>query len=262
MSSNLRWDDYRDEDLIWARLAGYRGRVRRAQQIVRTWLSQCRLPYISVSGGKDSVAMLQLIQSEAAAVGLELLPVLWHDSGAELPGVDEVFRRLEARGLIGELHVVHPDREVLDVKAAQVRGEISAAQKDEWLLFEPIRRHVSGRFDAVALGLRSGEAAPRARSRAAHGLIYRTGDGLLRCTPLGDWSWRDVYAYIAVNELPLHPIYSAPLHHLEDRGRIRLSWWCSTDHHRHGELTWLKLVYPELYSRLLAAIPEARRLPA
>ena len=260
--ADLHWDAYHPADLIRSRLRLFRERVGRSRAVVSRWLAECRRPYLSVSGGKDSVAMLHLAQGVARERGGRLLPVLWHDSGVEMPHVDEVFRRLRAAGLVDELHVVRPEEDALKLKRRQTLGELSAAAKDERLLFRPIRRYVAGRFDGVALGLRTGEASPRARSRAAHGLVYRTVDGLLRCTPLGDWSWRDVYAYIALHRLPLHPVYSAPLHHLEHRGRIRLSWWCSTDHHRHGELTWLKLVYPELYARLVAAIPEAKRLPA
>jgi hypothetical protein len=56
--------------------------------------------------------------------------------------------------------------------------------------------------------------------------------------------------------LPLHPIYSAPLLQLEDRGRIRLSWWLSTDNFRHGEVAWVRYNYPEVYAEIAKEIPE------
>ena len=82
----------------------------------------------------------------------------------------------------------------------------------------------------------------------------------MRCLPLLYWTWQDVYAYTALHSLPLHPIYSAPLLELEHRGRIRLSWWLSTDHWRHGEIAWVRDNYPDIYARLRQALPNVRTI--
>jgi phosphoadenosine phosphosulfate reductase len=273
LNATLRWDDYREEDLVHARLAAHLRAVAKAQAAAEAWLGRCARPYVACSGGKDSVAMLHLVQEVARRIrargGNELVEVMWHDSGVEWPGTAEVFERLQAAGLVERLHVVRPEEDVVALKRRQLLGQITAERKDDLALFRPIRRFLSFPpeprtlpFDGVALGLRSEESSGRAVSRATHGLVYQRGDGMLVCQPLADWSWRDVFAYVATHRLPLHPIYSAPLLHLEHRGRIRLSWWASTDHHRHGELAWVKANFPDLYTRLVAAIPEAKRLPA
>lgn len=246
------WDDYRDEDRLHARLPVHRRRVERARAIVRDWLSQCRAPYIACSGGKDSVAMLHLIQCASA----EPTPVLWHDSGVEWPGVEQVFARLKDRQLVPALHVVRPKHDVIELKRRQLAGEISAASKDRLALFAPLAAAVrAAGYDAAAVGLRQEESRARAVDRATHGPIYRRRDGILRCLPLADWTWRDVFAYSVTHRLPLHPIYSAPLLDLEHRGRIRLSWWLSTDHWRHGEIAWVRDNYPDIYARLRQALP-------
>jgi 3'-phosphoadenosine 5'-phosphosulfate sulfotransferase (PAPS reductase)/FAD synthetase len=259
-STNLpghTWDDYREEDRLRAKLPAFRRRVERTRAIVRDWLAQCRRPYIACSGGKDSVAMLHLIQCTAA----EPIPVLWYDSGVEWPGVDVVFDRLKSRQLCPKLTIVRPDVDVIALKRRQLAGELSAASKDRLALHEPIRHAVrTAGYDAAAIGLRQEESRTRALDRATHGPIHRRADGLLRCTPLADWSWQDVYAYIALQRLPLHPIYSAPLLDLEHRGRIRLSWWLSTDHWRHGELAWVRDNYPDIHARLRQALPNASHL--
>lgn len=247
-----RWDDYRSEDRLHARSRVHGRRVARAQHVVREWLERCSRPYIAVSGGKDSVAMLHLVQSVAE----DPVPVMWHDSGVEWPGVDRIIARLQGAGLIRELITVRPDVDVIALKRRQERGEISAGTKDRIALFDPIARAVSERgFDAAAIGLRKEESRGRHIDRIMHGLIHANRSGLLRCTPIADWTWRDVFAYTAYHRLPLHPIYSAPLYHLEHRGRIRLSWWLSTDHYRHGEMHWVRLVYPEIDQKIRALTP-------
>lgn len=252
-SDGHRWDDYRKEDLLHARLPVHKRRVAKAQGIAREWIRKCERPYIALSGGKDSVAMLHLIQGVAAAP----VSVMWHDSGVEWPGVEQVIGRLQAMGLIEDLIIVRPDTDVFELKRRQARGEISAETKDRIALFRPIERTIEKYgFDGVAVGLRKGESRGRYLDRITHGPIHRRKGGLLRCTPLVDWEWQDVFAYIATHQLPLHPIYSAPLHNLEHRGRIRLSWWLSTDHYRHGELRWIRLVYPEIYQRIIEEAPE------
>lgn len=260
MAPALKWDDYRPEDYTVARLTVHRARVLAAKRVIKEWLLCSAKPYISCSGGKDSVAMLHLIQDVATGAGLDLLPVLWHDSGVEFPKTAEVFERLRAMGLIAEMVVVRPDEDVLALKRQQEDGKISAATKDNRALFKPIAKAVKRHgFDGVALGLRKGESNARLMSRVSNGLLYRRKrDDAWVCQPLGDWDWTDVFAYTATHKLPLHPIYSAPLLGLEHRGRIRLSWWASTDYKHHGELAWLKAVYPILFNRLAALIPEVR----
>lgn len=251
-----RWNDYRPEDYLHARLPLFKRRIDAAKAVALDWLRQCSRHYVACSGGKDSTAMLHLVAQVAGGP----VDVMFHDSGVEWPGAREAIDRLNEMGLIKELHVVRPSADVLELKRRQASGEISAAQKDKLALFNPINDFVRLKgYRGVALGLRKGESAGRLMNRATRGLAYTRNDGIMVCTPLGDWEWQDIYAYIALHALPLHPIYSAPLNGLEHRGRIRLSWWASTDNHRHGEIWWVKKNFPEIYQRLSAAIPEVGR---
>lgn len=251
------WDDYRPEDRLRARLPAFRRTVERSRALVQDWLAQCQSPYIACSGGKDSVAMLHLVQCAAP----KQIPVLWHDSGVEWPETEDVFARLQQRQLATKLLVVRPDVDVITLKRSQMNGEISAAQKDRLALHDPIKRAVTDAgFDGAGVGLRAEESHARTLDANTHGPIHRRRDGLLRCLPVLRWTWQDVFAYIALHSLPLHPIYSAPLLDLEHRGRIRLSWWLSTDHWRHGEIAWVRDNYPDIYARLRATLPDARTI--
>lgn len=248
----ILWDDYRKEDYIYAQMPIHGKRIAESHRIIRQWLEQCERPYIAVSGGKDSVVMLHLIQT----ISPTLLPVMWHNSGVEFPGTDDMFDRLIDMKLIDQLHIVKPEYDVIELKRQQLLGEISSAKKDKLALFDPVNSFSSsGNFNGVALGLRREEGRGRSFDGAIHGAIYRKKDGMLRCCPVNHWKWHDIFAYIATNKLPLHPIYSAELLGLENRGRIRLSWWISTDHHLHAELSWLRDNFFETYHKLRCLFP-------
>lgn len=247
-----RWNDWRVEDHVYARTTEHRRRVERARDVIAQWLRACPRPYIAFSGGKDSVAVLGLVQSVAP----DPIPVMWHNSGVEWPGVPVILRMLKARGLVRDWIEVRSDVDVIALKQKQERGEISASKKDKLALFDPVDNAVNRwKFTGGAIGLRQEESSARRIDGAVHGEIYRKTDGYLRCCPINRWSWRDVYAYIADEQLPLHPIYSAPLDGLEHRGRIRLSWWLSTDNQRHGELGWIKRNYWPVYAEIVRLIP-------
>ncbi|MDF1578608.1 MAG: phosphoadenosine phosphosulfate reductase family protein [Desulfobulbales bacterium] len=257
------WDDYRPEDHLYARGRLHIRRQAAAIAAISGWLSACRKPYVAVSGGKDSVCVLDLVQQIAAQAGRQHVAVMWHDSGVEWPHTEEMIGRLIDLGLIAEnkLIIASPRHDVLELKRLQSIGEMSAATKDRLALFDPVNQVVAAHgFDGAALGLRKEESRARLLNRCIRGLVYRKKDGLLNCNPIGDWTWRDVFAYTAARRLPLHPIYSAPLYNLEHRGRIRLSWWASTDHYRYGQIQWVRLAYPEIYQRLVQALPQVAQL--
>lgn len=255
-----RWDDYRHEDAIHALSPVFRRKVSQAEGFVEQWLERCDRPYIAFSGGKDSVATLGVVQSVAKRHGL-IVPVMWHNSGVEWPGVPLMIERMRSIGLIKDFYEVKTQADVPELKRMQARGEISAKQKDKIALFVPVDEFIKEYgFTGAAVGLRKEESKGRLLDGIVHGEVFEKKDGFIRCLPINNFSWRDVYAYIAEMQLPLHPIYSAPLNGLENRGRIRLSWWLSTDNHQHGEVDWIKRNYPQVYARIIKEIPSAANL--
>jgi len=121
--------------------------------------------------------------------------------------------------------------------------------------------------DAVFLGLRKGESRGRMMNRITRGLLYRkrptewNPSGLTVCTPLGDWSGLDVYAYLARYAIDPLPVYRCVwLNHREEPWRVRKSWWIPGADSRWGGIAWLRHYWPSLYQRLLDWWPMARRL--
>ena len=250
-----RWDDYRKDDAIHSLSNQFKSKVAKAEQFVSEWLERCEKPYIAFSGGKDSVATLGVAQAVAQRNGFTI-PVMWHNSGVEWPGVPLMIKRMKSIGLIDEFFEVKTTDDVRELKRKQERGEITAKKKDQIALFDPVDNFISEYgFTGAAVGLRKGESKGRLIDGIVHGEVFEKKNGFVRCLPINNFSWRDVFAYIAINELPLHPIYSAPLNGLENRGRIRLSWWLSTDNYRYGEIDWIKRNYPLVYSEIIKELP-------
>lgn len=255
-----RWDDYRQEDVIHAMSKAHLNRVARSVAIAAEWLAQCERPYVGVSGGKDSVATVGVVKMASSATGIRMPPLFWHDSGVEWPGSRIVIDRLISSGWARTLTVAKTETDIAELKRKQTDGEITSKQKDKIALFDPVNAAIERHgFDSAALGLRKEESHARRLDGNVHGPIFRKRDGMLRCTPIADWGWQDVFAFICQHKLPLHPIYSASLYGLENRGRIRLSWWLSTDHWRHGEVAWVRRNYPQVWAAICEAVPDAAR---
>ena len=75
-------------------------------------------------------------------------------------------------------------------------------------------------------------------------------------TPLGDWTGRDVFAYLVSRELPVNQVYNKTKFHPEPE-RVREGWWLPGDFMAsQGGVVWLKYYYPEKYQELAERFPE------
>jgi len=251
--------DWLADYLPWSRTKAHAARVERARGIVGRALGQAANPYVACSFGKDSIVLLDLVQDVQPDI-----PVMYHDSGVELPESVQVRAWLEERGRLPHLVVSRPPRPVLEALAADHReavfGRDDHAAYDREALVAPIDATVREQgFDLVFLGLRKQESLRRRKLLGHRGpLFYAESRGVWECCPLADWRAEDVFAYLAIREaLPVHPAYSMTLL-AEDRGRIRVNWWCSVAMANRGRLVWLKYYYPSLFNRFAAEFPEVR----
>jgi phosphoadenosine phosphosulfate reductase len=67
---------------------------------------------------------------------------------------------------------------------------------------EPLSRMLEGRT-AWVTGLRRDQSEARADVAAQQ----RDGDGRVKFNPLADWSWADVWQYVALNDVPYNPLH-------------------------------------------------------
>lgn len=179
------WSEYEAADMIHGVRTELAAKVNRSQTAVCEFVANHPRCYASVSWGKDSTVLAELVQEFG-------LPLVWI--------------RVEP--------ICNPDcvlvRDAFLEKHPETRYEEIAVQcrrgDDTW--------HAAGTLEAgfakaVALfgrhylsGIRAEESGVRTIRFWKHGLTTKHA-----CAPLGWWTVADIFGYLAVNQLPVHPVY-------------------------------------------------------
>src|SRR5690606_18113599 len=131
--------------------------------------SQCKRPYVAVSGGKDSIAMLGIVDDVAKELGRDF--EIWaHLSDASFPGTEETIR--ETCRIIGR-------EPIIDWSPVSAFDVIDQGSKQQFgkkgYFFDAIKNYVeTNNRDLVFIGVRAQESARRRRAVRIHGQIFQT----------------------------------------------------------------------------------------
>ena len=127
-----------------------------------------------------------------------------------------------------EVPRVHPLEDDDARVVAQLRMELPVpdVERDVWQndtdaccaarKVEPLQRTLAGK-QAWITGLRRADAPTRANTPVVHDDLLR---GVVKINPIATWSDDDVATYVAMNDLPIHP--------LTDRGYPSIGCWPCT----------------------------------
>jgi sulfate adenylyltransferase subunit 2 len=196
-----------------------------AIQIIREGVAEAARPVMLFSGGKDSCVMLHLAR-KAFFPARPPFPLLHVDTGWKFAELYALRDRLAAEA--GMELIVHRNPE------AEARGinpfDHGATLHTELWKTEGLKQALdNGRFDLAFGGARRDEEMSRAKERifsirsAGHGWdpkrqrpelwrLYngRLGPGeSLRVFPLSDWTERDIWSYVAAEEIAVASLYFA-----------------------------------------------------
>jgi 3'-phosphoadenosine 5'-phosphosulfate sulfotransferase (PAPS reductase)/FAD synthetase len=167
----------------------YLQKVEQARQIIADGLAACSTPYVAMSFGKDSAAMLHLVQQVRPSV--EARFIRWTES-QYLDDFDRVIAEWRQRGI--NLHI-------LDMH----RGSIDERGGERWSKLQQMSP-----ADGFFVGLRAQEnQKSRGMTLKVHGTVYKLASGLWRICPLAWWSTDDVAAYTIQHDLPMLDAYKA-----------------------------------------------------
>ena len=246
--------------LQWADGPTHAQRLTKAIGITAQFIADHPDAYIACSGGKDSVALVDLV---VATIGQPQIPVMHTWDEFSFPDMIEYLTGLcqMDRWRIGmDVVNVVGSQQILQDRAAigQAWADddyCSRSSVKSW--FDCIANYAKGR--PVLLGLRAEESSGRQKNRNLRGPVYQKADGQWVCCPIVDWHGIDVYAYLLMRRIPLHPVYHCVRLH-ERPDRVRLNGWLVGAHARKGAMIWLRAYYPSLHRRLVEILPDARTL--
>lgn len=212
------------------RRCAYLRKVEQARHIINDGLAACSLPYVAMSFGKDSAAMLHLVQQVRPDV--EARFIRWTES-QYLDDFERVIAEWQNHGI---------NLSILDMH----RGSINENGGDRWEALQQLSP-----ADGFFVGLRAQENKnSRGMTLKVHGTVYRLANGLWRICPLAWWSTDDVAAYTIQHDLPMLDAYRAD--GFDKRTSARVPRATVRSEALHG----LKVRDPSRFEKLCQAYPE------
>ena len=229
----------------------FKSRLIQAKKYIKEAFSLCKNPYVALSGGKDSIAMLGIVNDVAMELNREF--VCWlHYSDASFPSTLEichdVCKKMNRQLIVDES----------PVSAFDVIGKQSDTKFGKKGYFFDAVERMAGQYDLVFVGVRAFESARRMHACRVHGHLFDTNVAgkIKKCHPIQWFKIENVAAALAYYDLPIHPIYSKM--NLGD-APIRLGYATSLDLIEMGTVVFLKRNYPDIFKKLENKLPEIRQ---
>lgn len=241
-------ESLRERFSLYAKLSVHRRRVAESLVYIREWLDKAKSPYISFSGGKDSLAVLHLVRS----VRPDVQAVYW-DAQCAFP---------ECSALIDETpHCIRyptdePFLDTLERYGVHGGSDLENATM-KTTVYGPVRRFLADYpHDGCAYGLRQEESrGRRMNGRTKGGVFWSKAYGVWMCQPIHQWSYNDVWAYIVSHNIPYCGTYDR-MWEMPEREQ-RISYWAGETNRQYGRWAWLKRHYPDLYLQFRQRFPGA-----
>jgi phosphoadenosine phosphosulfate reductase len=134
------------------------------------------------------------------------IPVLFLDTGYHFA---ETYAYRDRMAAEWNLNVVNLRAEKSVAEQEAEFGELYRSEPDRCCKLrkvEPLFRGLAD-FGVWLTGLRREQSPTRANLQAVETHTLPGGRGILKVSPLADWTWKDVWSYMAVNEIPALPLY-------------------------------------------------------
>jgi phosphoadenosine phosphosulfate reductase len=225
------WAELEEADRIHGEQLARSGKWRRAVEEMQRFAA-AGPSYVSVSWGKDSVVLAHL--HHLSGLRLPVANVAQQGAGCDphIRDVRDAFLRL--------YHDTNYHEEVVPLERIPDNGGHSPA------LDKGIRR-LAARYGTSRYigGIRADESGVRRIGLRHRGLS--TGN---TCQPLGWWTTRDVFGWLAYHDLPVHPNYAMLGGGRFDRRHIRVSTIGGPKGNQFGRDEWEREYYGDVLRRI------------
>jgi phosphoadenosine phosphosulfate reductase len=254
--NNYTFEEWREYYLLHASSATFRKKVNKAREAIANFLDLGIKSYVSVSGGKDSTAMMHLVWQTDASVA-----VMSEKDDMDFPGELEYMHKLQQLYNLN-LTIIQPDVSLWDiVKKFDFTEDIHSRGtefSDEFFYGLIEEFQYKNNYKAVFLGLRAEESKGRMHNYAINrSIYYNESERHLVCQPIATWTGIDVMAYLFENEVPILDVYFKTKFVLAPH-EIRKSWALPSHQSSKGQALWLKYYYPEIFQKLAVINPKIR----
>lgn len=191
--------DVREAFMAWSETPQHADAVAAASAIIADSVAHSDKAYVAYSGGKDSLCLLHLVLQHAP----DTMVYHWDFGRYKMPREAEAEVVSAARTL-GTL-----DLRIDTSERYETEGRAASHVFEEEFFGRSVNELAQEGYDLAFIGLRKQEGVGR-RLRIMAG---KSLGPIRESWPLADWDWRDVWAYIATNELPYPSAYDskAPL---------------------------------------------------
>lgn len=256
---------------LYARLPGFARKVEQAKAVIRQALEIPGQWYVAWSSGVDSTVVLDLVRQMS---GGKEVAICYGDNGWDFPESVRFltegerfwgFRLKRYRTVESFQDWCHEmGRPDLAENYDAPEAWYNPRQWDEtWLLKDTSFDGYVGVFLGLLGTRRKHGGESRARflqlRGGAHPLYQSAADrGTWHCSPLASWNKRDVWGYIASNNLPYNSVYDKLAElgvPLEQRRVSELT--CYRTAHL-GSFVNVRRGWPDLYNQLCAVFPDVR----
>jgi 3'-phosphoadenosine 5'-phosphosulfate sulfotransferase (PAPS reductase)/FAD synthetase len=216
---------------------------------------------VSVSGGKDSLVMLDLVLSSVKKKNVKPFLI---DCGTLLPDTHECIDRMSKYFGI-EIETVKTSPQLTEAfRAGNYWGYKNGDPKlygsfdfDKILVSEPSDRFMKKHeLDTVLIGTRS-EENPRIRgmNAAVHGVVYKLKSGITRVLPIDKWTTPEIWGHIAKRGLPYSKAYDRMAAIGLPVEKQRTSVFFGTSAETIGRYVYLKMIAPDLFNKFASEFP-------